>query len=159
MNHIATDAELIAAIDASDDFITVTDSAHLAELLGIDQPEPEQNLTIQGVTDEQTTCDRCGRIELRRTCIIVDTIAGVEVGRYGTSCASKILGRKVAAKDADRIERERRHNLRCAKIDLARGVKTGDENMITMAIEDIERFWIKGAESMHRLIDNMKNAS
>jgi hypothetical protein len=37
MNHIATDAELIAGIAASDDFTAVTDSAHLAELLGMDE--------------------------------------------------------------------------------------------------------------------------
>lgn len=116
------------------------------------------NLTIQGVTDEQTVCDRCGKVELRRTCIVVDTDAGVEVGRYGTSCVSKILGRKVTAALADSIEFNRRHNLRSAKIDLARGVKAGDQNMIGLAIEDIARYWIKGDEEMNKLITAMMAA-
>lgn len=113
------------------------------------------SLTIQGVTDEQTTCDRCGKLELRRTCIVIDTDAGVEVGRYGTSCVSKILGRKVTAALADSVELTRRHNLRSAKIDLARGVKAGNQDAITMAIEDITRYWIKGAEAMNKLVTAM----
>ena len=113
------------------------------------------NLKIQGVTDEQTVCDRCGKVELRRTCIVVDTEAGVEVGRYGTSCVSKILGRKVTAALADTIEFNRRHNLRSAKIDLAQGVKTGNQNVIALAIEDIARFWIKGDDAMNKLVTAM----
>lgn len=116
-------------------------------------------LTIQGVTDEQTTCDRCGKLELRRTCIVIDTDAGVEVGRYGTSCVSKILVRKVTAALADSIETTRRHNLRSAKIDLARGVKAGNQDEITMAIEDITRYWIKGEDAMKKLIDAMVAAA
>lgn len=39
----ATDAELIAALEASPDFTVVTDGAHLAELLGMDEaPTPEE---------------------------------------------------------------------------------------------------------------------
>jgi hypothetical protein len=110
------------------------------------------NLVIQGVTDEQTTCDRCGKVELHRTCIVFNTGAGVEVGRYGTSCVSQILGRKITAKNADSIELVRRHNLHSAKVMLARGIKTGDENMVTLATEDIARCWIKGADAMHALI-------
>ncbi len=113
------------------------------------------NLTIQGVTDEQTTCDRCGKLELRRTCIVVDTNAGVEVGRYGTSCVSRVLGQKVTARLADSIEFNRRHNLHSAKLDLARGVKTGNADMVTLAIEDIARYWIKGPEAMNKLVAAM----
>lgn len=117
------------------------------------------HLTIQGVTDEQTTCDRCGKVELRRTCIVIDTDAGVEVGRYGTSCVSKVLGRKVTAALADSIEMNRRHNLRSAKIDLARGLKAGNMNVITMAVQDIGRYWIKGEDAMKKLIDAMVAAA
>lgn len=113
------------------------------------------NLTIQGVTDEQTVCDRCGKVELRRTCIVVDTVAGVEVGRYGTSCVSRVLGRKVNAALADSIERMRRHNLRCAKLDLARGVRDGDAGVIALAVEDIARYWIKGDAARDELIAAM----
>ncbi|OZV74734.1 hypothetical protein CA850_29595 [Micromonospora echinospora] len=46
-------------------------------------------LTILGVTDEQTTCDRCGRIELRGTVILGDENG--EAGRYGSTCAGYML--------------------------------------------------------------------
>jgi hypothetical protein len=117
------------------------------------------HLTIQGVTDEQTTCDRCGKVELRRTCIVIDLHAGVEVGRYGTSCVSKVLGRKVTAALADSIEMNRRHNLRSAKVDLARGLKIGNMNVITMAVQDIARYWIRGEDAMKKLIDGMVDAA
>lgn len=116
------------------------------------------NLVIQGVTDEQTTCDRCGKIELHRTCIVFDTAAGVEVGRYGTSCVSHILGRKVTGRNADHIELVRRHNLHNAKLMLTRGIKAGNENMVTLATEDIARYWIKGADAMAELIAATKAA-
>lgn len=113
------------------------------------------NLTIQGVTDEQTTCDKCGKVELHRTCIVFDADAGIEVGRYGTSCVSTVIGRKVTGKAADSIELNRRHNLHNAKIDLANGVKYGHQDTVALAIEDIARYWIKGPEAMARLIHNM----
>lgn len=111
-----------------------------------------ENLVIQGVTDEQTTCDRCGKIELHRTCIVFNTAAGVEVGRYGTSCVSHILGRKITAKHADSLELMRRYNLHSAKLMLTRGLKSGNEGMVTLAVEDIARYWIKGADAMAELI-------
>ena len=46
---------------------------------------------IIGATDEQTTCDACGREELKLTVIIGDE-DGYEIGRYGTSCADMVLG-------------------------------------------------------------------
>lgn len=45
---------------------------------------------IIGITDEQTHCDACGRIELRSTVIIGDT-DGTEIGRYGSTCAARYL--------------------------------------------------------------------
>lgn len=64
---------------------------------------------ILGITDECTTCELCGRVELKSTVIIGED--GVETGRYGSSCASKILGRKITAKAARNVEAVRRSNL------------------------------------------------
>lgn len=47
---------------------------------------------IVGITDEQTACDECGRIELRSTVILAQD--GAEIGRYGSSCAGKVLTRE-----------------------------------------------------------------
>jgi hypothetical protein len=66
-------------------------------------------MMILGITDEHTTCELCGRMELKSTVIIGED--GVETGRYGSSCASKILGRKIAIKAARNIESVRRSNL------------------------------------------------
>lgn len=64
-------------------------------------------LHIVGTTDEQTECDRCGRVELKCTVILADA-DGVEAGRYGTSCASTVLGVTVTKSDAVRINNRRR---------------------------------------------------
>jgi len=66
---------------------------------------------ILGATDEQTTCDACGRVELRVTVIVGDA-DGNETGRYGTSCASRVIGRSVTAKDARAAETVRRMHVR-----------------------------------------------
>lgn len=48
-----------------------------------------RNLIAVGHNDEQTNCDRCGKVELKGTVILAED--GVEVGRYGTTCATKEL--------------------------------------------------------------------
>lgn len=63
-------------------------------------------LRMIGMNNEQTECDECGRMELRGT-VILGNDEG-EVGRYGTSCASKLLGYKVARRDALSREAVRR---------------------------------------------------
>ena len=50
-------------------------------------------LIILGANDEQTTCDRCGKVELGRT-VILGTEDKIEVGRYGTTCAGYMLADK-----------------------------------------------------------------
>ena len=63
---------------------------------------------ILGITDEQTTCDRCGKTHLRNTVIIHDDeFPGVELGRYGSTCAGKELGIKGVLGLARRIEEVR----------------------------------------------------
>lgn len=82
-------------------------------------------LHVAGVTDEQTTCDACGRVELRRTVIVADA-DGIEVGRYGTSCAGRLLGRRLTAAGVDQAEAARRanvvHELRAARAERDRGM-------------------------------------
>lgn len=62
---------------------------------------------ILGLTDEQTTCDRCGRLELHGTVILGDA-DDTEVARVGTTCATTILGRKVTRRTAVSVETARR---------------------------------------------------
>lgn len=66
---------------------------------------------IIGATDEQTTCDACGRAELKLTVIIGDE-DGYEIGRYGTSCADMVLGngkgKRTTAQKVRLIEADRK---------------------------------------------------
>ena len=79
---------------------------------------------ILGITDEQTTCDACGRVELRSTVILADENG--EYGRYGSSCAARILGRSAGSvlSSARNIELVRRHNV---AIDFRHAVKLASE--------------------------------
>lgn len=45
-----------------------------------------------GSNDEQTTCDHCGRANLKLTVVLEDE-DGNQV-RYGTACAARAIGRK-----------------------------------------------------------------
>jgi hypothetical protein len=66
-----------------------------------------------GFNDEQDHCDRCGKPELKGTVILADE-DNTEAGRYGTSCAAKIIAESTGVKvtvtrnDALRTERNRR---------------------------------------------------
>jgi len=81
-------------------------------------------MMILGITDECTTCELCGRVELKSTVIIGED--GVETGRYGSSCASKILGRKVAIKVARNIEAIRSANLATEMSNARKAKAAGD---------------------------------
>ena len=58
----------------------------------------EAAIGIVGITDEVSTCDCCGRQNLKRTVAIRDAFG--EVSYYGTTCAADVLKR--TAKDVDR---------------------------------------------------------
>jgi len=47
-------------------------------------------LRAVGFNDEQDHCDRCGKPELKGTVILADE-DNLEAGRFGTSCAAKII--------------------------------------------------------------------
>jgi hypothetical protein len=102
---------------------------------------------IIGVTDEQTECDECGRVELKRTVILADA-DGTEAGRYGTTCASRIVGRPLTAAHVDNIEAVRRSNM----IDTLRSAKRQFEagghgvNRAIMMVNEARRDMIRPDE-------------
>ncbi|MER7445037.1 hypothetical protein [Micromonospora avicenniae] len=89
------------------------------------------NITIIGITDEQTTCDLCGRTELRSTVILGDEDR-TEIGRYGSVCAGRVLsenqGRKVTGvlDMARKAEMVRRSYVMDAFGRVIRHLKAGD---------------------------------
>jgi hypothetical protein len=80
-----------------------------------------QNLRAVGMTDEQTECDACGRMELRGTVILADDNG--EVGRYGTTCAGRMLGWSITRKNATTIEAVRRQHV---TDDLRKGLRAAN---------------------------------
>ena len=50
-------------------------------------------MKVLGVTDENVGCTCCGRIDLKRYVVIQDDDG--EVATYGSTCATKIMGRKI----------------------------------------------------------------
>lgn len=73
------------------------------------------HMQVLGTTDERSSCDCCGRSDLKRT-VVLSTEDGSTV-YFGTSCAAKALRWsseevKRVAKDADRIAREERQRAR-----------------------------------------------
>lgn len=61
-------------------------------------------LKILGINNEQTTCDCCGRTNLKKTVVLTN---GETEVRYGTECAANAL--RIAKKDVEkelrRVER------------------------------------------------------
>lgn len=49
------------------------------------------NAKVLGINDEQTSCDHCGRKNLKKTVIL--EMSG-EIVRYGVACAARALGVK-----------------------------------------------------------------
>lgn len=52
-----------------------------------------ERFSVEGITDEVTVCDHCGKKNLKRTVLLVDNETGDEV-YFGTSCAAEALGWK-----------------------------------------------------------------
>jgi hypothetical protein len=103
--------------------------------------ETGTNLKAVGFNDEQTTCDQCGRLELRGTVIVADH-DGNEVGRYGTTCAGHVLGVKVTRREAVSREAYRRqcvvHEIQQAR----RAVKDGRMDWARMHVAELDRFHV-----------------
>ncbi len=92
-------------------------------------------LRVLGCNDEQTICDACGKIELHKTVILCDG-DGTEVGRYGTTCASRKLGVKVTANTANLIEIARRQAVTRDIRDAFKRLAKGDFRMAAMDARD-----------------------
>lgn len=97
------------------------------------------SLKAVGMNDEQTQCDACGREELRGTVIVADQ-DGMEVGRYGTTCASRVLGVKVTRADAVSQESARRRGV-ANEIGAARtALAKGDLAWVAEHLRELDRF-------------------
>ena len=74
--------------------------------------KPVEELRFVGVTDERTECERCGRVELKRTIVLRRYVDGEpeRVVYYGVDCAAEALRRtkKGVLDEALRAELERR---------------------------------------------------
>jgi hypothetical protein len=81
--------------------------------------KPVEELRFVGVTDERTECERCGRVELKRTVVLRRFVDGEPEGvvYYGVDCAAEALGRskKAVLEEALRAELERRIDARRAE--------------------------------------------
>lgn len=59
-------------------------------------------LTIKGTSDEVLECQKCGKVELKRTIVLTD---GESEMYYGSQCAARALGMRKAA--VDRVAEQR----------------------------------------------------
>lgn len=110
-------------------------------------------LQAAGMNDEQTTCDACGREELRGTVIVTDQ-DGVEVGRYGTTCASRVLGVKVTRTDVVKRENLRRQGVAREVGAARRALAAGDLPLAGMHVRDLQRFhFLHRADELQALAD------
>lgn len=115
--------------------------------------ETSTELRAAGMNDEQTTCDACGREELRGTVIVADQ-DGMEVGRYGTTCASRVLGVKLTRNDAVKRENLRRQGV-AREVGAARkALAAGDLPLAAMHVRDLQRFhFLHRADELQALSD------
>ncbi len=93
-----------------------------------------QTLRPLGMSNDVTECDNCGRMELRGTVIVVNQ-DGEEVGRYGTTCASRITGQKITRQDALSTEAHRRHMIVSEIRDARKAEKVGDLPSVRMYLD------------------------
>lgn len=62
---------------------------------------------LLGIDDSVTTCECCGRSNLKCT-VVLEDLETLAIVRYGRDCGAKALGRRKSAGAADKIEREAR---------------------------------------------------
>lgn len=100
----------------------------------------KNNLRIGGINNEQTECDRCGRMELRGTVILINDDG--EVGRYGTTCAGKELGIKVTRQDALNVESHRAYMVRNELIKGLKALERGDLPSVRMYLDGAREYGV-----------------
>ena len=95
---------------------------------------PAPRFRYIGITDESTTCDNCGKVELKATVVIMPLDEGGadegDVVYYGSTCAARALsvrggGAKVR-KDAGNATRRLKAQAVAARAALARDGEGGD---------------------------------
>lgn len=75
-------------------------------------------LTIKGVSDEVLGCQKCGKVELKRTIVLTD---GESEVYYGSQCAARALGMRRKS-SVDRIaDTKSQGNYRKPKMPIYRG--------------------------------------
>jgi len=81
-------------------------------------------LIVLGISDEHLECDRCDRIELKKTIVVQNTETG-NINYYGSECASMIMGydtkeinkqARKAKKESDKEEVKRKAEINKNKI-------------------------------------------
>lgn len=115
-------------------------------------------LHIIGTNDEQTTCDKCGKVELRGTVILADA-EGNEVGRYGTTCAGRLLGRKITRSGADTVEMVRRDRIFWALRAGRAALASGDHLAATREMIVLERSTVLHRDSEREAVAEIKAAA
>lgn len=73
------------------------------------QTRTPENYRIKGTTDDVTTCDRCGKPELKGTVVLEALDAdgnGDGIVYFGSTCAGRVFGRKGAyvRRDAEVVQ-------------------------------------------------------
>lgn len=94
-------------------------------------------LRVVGISDEQTVCDACGRVDLKATCVVHDQ-DGHETGRYGRECVRRVVGYSLSADQARRVEINRRERI-CFVLQQARkAVVEGNINGVRIRLRDAD---------------------
>jgi len=91
---------------------------------------------LLGIDDEQTTCDHCGKRNLKCTAVlaVLDADGNEEAEvRFGRDCAARALGRRGPRAQADRIEIEARGIAGAA---LHAGIRNSEWTKFNMAPEN-----------------------
>jgi len=78
----------------------------------------ESNLRIRGISDEVLDCQKCGKVELKRTIVLSD---GESEVYYGSQCAARALGMRKASVDRVADQRTQGRTVRNSSAPIFRG--------------------------------------
>lgn len=103
-----------------------------------------QTIRPVGFTTEHVECDRCGREELRGTVVMANE-DGEVIAHWGTTCASRVIGRKVTRADALATEARRRTQVLA---ELRAAHRTTDQATRDMHVAEARRIGIVRADEV-----------
>lgn len=98
-------------------------------------------LRAVGMNDELTTCEKCGKDDLRGT-VILATDENEEYGRFGTTCASYILGEEITRKGSATIEMVRQDKVGSAIKRARREQSQGNWAAANREVTELEKFTV-----------------